>query len=102
MLQFIILFCHTPNAPSLRYNFHDSFLDNNLNTVYAIYFAIFGLGWGICESLISLFCDVFITMNSHILKWKFLRPPTKFAKIQPPCKYESRIEQILQDPSRKS
>ena len=46
--------------------------------VYAIYctyryFHNFGLGWGICEGLISWFCDVFITMNSHILKGKFSR-----------------------------
>ena len=50
----------------------------NLITVYAIIFAYiysrdFGLGVKICEGLISWFSDVFITINRHKLKWKFLR-----------------------------
>ena len=45
-------------------------------TVYAIYvtyryFRDFGLGWGIRKGLISRFCDVFIAINSHILKRNF-------------------------------
>ena len=41
------------------------------------YFHDFGLGGEICEGLILRFCDVFITINSHILKWKFSRGLTR-------------------------
>ena len=48
-----------------------------VSTVHTIYFAYrychdFGLGRGNRDGLISRFCDVFITIDSHILKWKCL------------------------------
>ena len=41
------------------------------------YFRDFGLSGEICESLISQFSDVFITINRHILKWKCSRGLTR-------------------------
>ena len=57
------------------------------STVYAIYFAHsyfhdFGLSGEICESLISWFSDVFITINWHILKWKCSRGLTRENKTR--------------------
>ena len=42
-----------------------------------IYFHDFGLGWQIREGLISRFCDVFVTINSHVLKLTFSRGLTR-------------------------
>ena len=49
--------------------------------IYAIifmyrYFCGFGLRAEICEGLISKKNYVFITINRHKLKWKFLQDPT--------------------------
>ena len=41
------------------------------------YFRDFGPGWGIREGLILHFFWCFIAINSHILKQKFLRGPTR-------------------------
>ena len=50
----------------------------NPDTVYTIYFAYryfrdFGLGGEFVMAYFCDFCDVFITMNSHILKWEYSR-----------------------------
>ena len=53
-----------------------------LSWKYAIYFVYryfrdFGLGGQIHDGLISRFCDVLITINSHVLKLKFSRGLTR-------------------------
>ena len=54
----------------------------NAHTVYAIIFAYrylrsFELGAEICEGLISRFSNIFITLNRHKLKCKFLQGLTR-------------------------